>query len=86
LRSRKPPKGWASDDVDWVCPGRKKPIAYSTTCCRDIINAFMEDGITIAELRERIIYDTEAQKVLDEYIKRGFGNWICKGHYFVKES
>jgi hypothetical protein len=46
----------------------------------------MEDGITIAELRERIIYDTEAQKVLDEYIKQGFGDWVCRGHWFVKED
>ena len=47
------------------------------------INEIMEDGMTILELRRRLddfIRDEEAEKVLDEYIKRGFGNWICKGH------
>lgn len=80
MRSRKPPKGWYSDDTHWHCPGRKKPIAYSTRCASDLITAMMGD-LTIRELRAQIIYDTEAQKVLDEYIKRGFGDWICKEHF-----
>ena len=80
MRRRKPPKGWYSDAVDWGCPGREKPIAYSTRCASDLITAMMGD-FTIKELREQIIYDTEAQKVLDEYIKRGFGDWICKEHF-----
>ena len=82
----RPPKGWCSADVDWGIPGKKKPIAYSTIATRDWINEIMEDGITVAEVRERIIYDSEAQKVLDEYIKRGFGDWICKGKWFVEEG
>jgi hypothetical protein len=41
----------------------------------------MMGDLTIRELRAQIIYDTEAQEVLDEYIKRGFGDWICKEHF-----
>jgi hypothetical protein len=89
MNRRNTPKGWVTDDVGWICPGRKKPIAYSTIATRDWINEIMEDGMTILELRRRLndfIRDEEAEKVLDEYIKRGFGDWICKGHWFVKEG
>ena len=89
MGKRKPPKGWPYTDVAWGLPGKKKSIAYSTIATRDWINEIMEDGMTIIELRRRLddfIRDEEAEKVLDEYIKRGFGNWICKGHYFVKEG
>ena len=77
----KPPKGWYSADVHWHCPGRKKPIAYSTVATSVLIVALSKDGDTVKELREKIVYDREAQKVLDEYIKRGFGDWIAKEHF-----
>lgn len=81
MKRPKPPKGWDSADVDWSCPGRKRPIAYSTKACSDLICEWAKDGDTVKELRKKIIYDTEAQKVLDEYIKRGFGDWIAKEHF-----
>ena len=31
------PKGWYSADVYWYCPGRKRPIAYSTMATSGII-------------------------------------------------
>ena len=89
MKYPRPPKGWYSADVDWRIPGKKKPIAYSTIATRDWINEIMEDGMTILELRRRLdnfIRDEDAEKVLDEYIKRGFGDWICKGKWFVKED
>lgn len=78
---QKTPKGWLSADVHWHCPGRKKPIAYSTVATSVLIVALSKDGDTVKELREKIVYDREAQKVLDEYIKRGFGDWIAKEHF-----
>lgn len=74
----KVPKGWISTDTYWYCPGRKKPIAYSTTAVNDLICELAKDGYSVKELREKIIYDNEARKVLDEYIKRGFGDRIAK--------
>lgn len=66
--------------VQWHVPTRKRPIAYSTKATSDIITTLMGD-LTIKELRERITYDVEAKQVLDEYIKRGFGDWICREHF-----
>lgn len=66
-------------DVLWHVPNRKKPIAYSTTSTRDLINAIAENGNTLNDVRAKfdsLIYDAEATAVLDEYIKRGFGEWI----------
>lgn len=66
--------------VQWHVPKRKRPIAYSTKATSDIITTLMED-LTIKELRERITYDVEVKQVLDEYIKRGYGDWRCKEHF-----
>ena len=77
----KTPKGWYSANVHWHCPGRKKPIAYSTVATSILIVELAKDGGTVKELRDSINYDVEARKVLDEYIKRGFGGWIAKEHF-----
>lgn len=74
----KPPKGWYSSDVSWHVPKRKKPIAYSTIATSDLIVMLSEEGLTIQEVYDRILFDDEAKKVLDEYIKRGYGNTIAK--------
>ena len=78
MKRPKVPKGWYADDVHWHIRGKKKPIAYSTVACSHLIAELAQDGYTIRELREVIIYDTEAQRVLDEYIKRGLGDEIAK--------
>lgn len=77
----KTPKGWYSADAQWHCPGRKRPIAYSTMATSLSIVEMAKDGGTVKELRDKMIYDREAQMVLDEYIKRGFGDWIAKEHF-----
>ena len=79
MKRPKAPKGWAAADVSWDCPGRKKPIAYSTIAARDAINCVAEDGDTLSDVRGKfdfLIYDKEAIDVLDAYIKHGFGEWI----------
>ena len=78
MKRPKTPKGWYSDDVHWHIRGKKKAIAYSTVGASDLITEIAEDGCTIEELKNKIIYDVEAQKVLDEYIKRGLGKEIAK--------
>ena len=80
----KVPKGWDSADVCWYAPKRKRPIAYSTTSARDIINAVAENGDTILDVYNKITYDTEAKKVLSAYIDKGFGTWIYQNNSFVK--
>ena len=77
----KTPKGWYSADVYWYCPGRKRAIAYSTKAAMDLIVALSKEGGTVKEIRDKIHYDVEAKKVLDEYIRRGFGDWIAKDHF-----
>ena len=77
----KVPKGWEDDSVHWHLRKGKKPIAYSTKFCSELIGEFAKDGYTIKELRKVVIYDTEAQKVLDEYIKRGLGDEIAKNWF-----
>ena len=81
MRKIKTPKGWQSADVYWHIPKKKKPIAYSTVAVNDLIVELAKDGCTVKELQEKINYNAEAKKVLDEYIKRGFGDWIAREHF-----
>ena len=60
-------------DVHWRVPGRKTPIAYSTTATSNLIVALAEEGGTIQEVHDRITYDVEAREVLEKYIARGHG-------------
>ena len=72
-------------DVAWNVPKRKTPIAYSTIATRDAINCVAENGDTLLEVRQkfdRLIYDAEAIAVLDEYIRRGFSDWVYKDMAF----
>ena len=71
----KPPKGWWSCDTYYFIPKRKRPIAYSTIGASRLIVALSEDGCTVNELRKKITYDEEAQKVIDQYIKYGYGEY-----------
>ena len=72
-------------DVAWGAPNRKRPIAYSTIAVRDAINCVAENGDTLLEVRQKfdhLIYDAEAIAVLDEYIRRGFGQWVYHDYSF----
>jgi hypothetical protein len=74
----KTPKGWYSSDVMWHVPDNKKPIAYSTAAASRLIVVLSRDGCTIKELLSRINYDTEAKKVIKQYIDKGYGDIIAK--------
>lgn len=74
----KTPKGWYSSDVMWHVPDKKKPIAYSTAAASRLIVVLSRDGCTIKKLLSRINYDTEAKKVIKQYIDKGYGDIIAK--------
>lgn len=72
----KTPKGWNSSGVHWTIPGKKKPIAYSTTAASDLIVLLSKEYKTIQEVHDAINYDEEAKKVLQKYIDAGYGEQI----------
>jgi len=74
----KTPKGWDSSDNYWYCPGYKRPIAYSTLYAGYLVKSLSKEGGTIKDVRDRVIFDVETQKVLDAYIKRGYGDYSAK--------
>lgn len=68
------PKRMSKGDVQWLIPGRKTPIAYSTKATSDLIAVLAEQGGTIREVQGQINYDQEAKAVLQAYIDRGYGD------------
>ncbi len=77
-RYPKVPKGWTARDIEWHVPNRKRPIAYSTQAANNLIVTLSQSGRTIQEVRNMIRYDSEAQKVLDAYIAKGYGETIAQ--------
>lgn len=71
-------------DVEYHVPGRKRPVAGSTTATSLFLAIVHEDHptFTISQLREVItdktkyIPDPEAVAVLDAHIKAGYGDHI----------
>lgn len=66
---------WPSDDVAWHVPGRKRPIAYSTVATKDWIDMLTDCGLTVEQMHRASVMDTEAQRVLEAYMERGYGDW-----------
>ena len=64
-------------DVSWYLPNRKRPFAYSAQATSDLIAALSTDGRTIREVRALINYDIDAQRILDFYIEKGYGDSIA---------
>ena len=66
-------------DVAWHIPGRKTPVAFSTTATSYLIAvlALEHESDTIRDLQTRINYDQEAKAVLQAYIDRGFGGQVA---------
>lgn len=60
-------------DVQWYAPGRKRPVAHSTRATSDLVGLLAEQGLTFAEARREVRYDTEAHQVLDAFISLGHG-------------
>ena len=69
-------KDWPSHDVEWTVPGYRRPVAYSTVATSNSIGVMADDhpADTIAQLRDRFLYDAEARRVLDAYINNGYGD------------
>lgn len=77
----KTPKGWNSGDVHWIVPGKKKPIAYSTTATSDLIVLLSKEYKTIKEVQAAINFDQEAKDVLQKYIDAGYGEQIAQDFF-----
>ena len=64
------------ETINVVPKGR--PIAFSTTATSDLIALLAEDGCTIEELKDQIVYDIEAKEIIQKYIDLGYGKLIAK--------
>ncbi|KQO98516.1 hypothetical protein [Leifsonia sp. Leaf264] len=62
--------------VEWHVPGRKTPIAYSTTATSNLIGMLAADGLTFEQAHAAINYDDEAKAILTLYIERGHGETV----------
>lgn len=58
--SRRQSKG----DVAWYGSNRKKPIAYSTTATRDLVEALFEQYKDLEVVYQNINYDEEAKRIV----------------------
>lgn len=79
---------WAAHDVQWAIPGRKTPIAYSTTATSDTIGVLADENptATISELQGLVNYDPEAKKVLQQYIDAGYGDHVANEWFSYDKS
>lgn len=70
-------------DVEWFFPGRKRPFAYSTVATSNLLAILCEQTIshTAEEILPLIHYDEDAKKIMQEYIKRGFGKYPLNIQY-----
>lgn len=60
--------------VDWYLPNKKRHFATSTMATRDLIQAYGEDGFTVAGTHAAILYDREGKEILQAYIDAGYGD------------
>lgn len=70
---------WSAHDVQWLIPGKKTPIAYSTVATSDLIEALSEQypKATISQLMSAIKYDVDAKRVVQQYINAGYGDQVA---------
>lgn len=65
-------------DVEWFIDERKTPIAYSTKATSDLIVLLAQENETVQDVYNAINYDTDAKKVMQAYIDRGYGDRIAR--------
>lgn len=65
-------------DVSWMVPNRKRAIGYSTKATSDLIVVLSQDGSTIQEVYDKINFDVDGKRVLQEYIRRGYGKVVAR--------
>lgn len=74
-------------DVFWYLPKRKRPFEYSTIATEHFIQLLAAEGGTIKQCREKIgrkyLQDPDAERILDEYIKRGYGDRVAKKFFWL---
>lgn len=71
---------WPCRDVEWHVPERKTPVAYSTVATSRLIGILAEEGHTFASARAAVLFDQEAQAVLDVFVARGLGEVSMASH------
>ncbi len=67
--AKRQPRG----DVAWYLPDAKKgskPIAYSTIATSDLIVLLYQTYGDLRRVYEEINYDTDAKRIVEEYLKR----------------
>lgn len=60
-------------DVHWHAPGRKRPIAYSTTATSDLIRMLAREDHTVDSALAAVNYDPDAIDILSRYAELGHG-------------
>ncbi len=71
-------------DVLWYLPNKKKPFTDSTMATSDYIELLARKYDTVRDCREAIVFDTDAEVILQKYIDAGYGDrnlydLLCKG-------
>ena len=71
-------------DVLWYLPNKKKPFTGSTKATSDYIELLAREYNTVKECREAVVFDTEAETILQKYIDAGYGDrnlydLLCNG-------
>lgn len=80
-RYPKPKVGYSSD-IFWYVPKYKRPIATSTKVCRDSIKLIVDMGYTtpnkiVKAINDKIFIDRYEEKlIMEEYIRKGFGDLV----------
>ena len=77
-KRNKTPNGCLSSDTKWTVPKKKKAIAYSTTATSKLIALLSQEYETIQDVYNAVNFNTEAKKVLQAYIDKGYANEIAK--------
>lgn len=57
--------------IDWFLPGARKRFATTTKASSDLIVLVSEQGLTVAESVDLILYDPEAKAVLEFLAEHG---------------
>lgn len=70
-------------DVHWFLPKKKKPIAYSSTSTKLLVDILSHEDKTrtIKDVQQLINYDKEAINILQIYIDKGYGDDLAYKHF-----
>ena len=65
--------------VDWHMPLKgggfaKRRFATTTVATAELVNLLAQDGLTVQEAKDSILWDHDAIAVLEAMVKKGFGD------------